>query len=58
MIVNQEREEKAKIPVYLGLDEFKIVEKMGECVNLAESILLVVDPGPSPGELFQTSTAQ
>jgi len=32
IIVNQEREEKLKMPVYAGLEDFKITNKMGECV--------------------------
>jgi hypothetical protein len=30
MIVNEEREEKSKMPVYAGLENFNLVEKMGE----------------------------
>ena len=33
-IVKQEREQKEQMPTYKGLENFKIVEKMGESVTL------------------------
>lgn len=30
MIVNEEREAKSKMPVYPGLENFKLLDKMGE----------------------------
>lgn len=33
MIVKEEREAKNKLPVYKGLERFKLVEKMGESVS-------------------------
>jgi hypothetical protein len=32
LIVNEERQEKSKMPVYKGLEKFKLLDKMGECV--------------------------
>ena len=32
MIVNEEREQKSKMPTYKGLEKYKLLEKMGECV--------------------------
>lgn len=32
IIVNEEREAKTKMPHYKGLENFKLIEKMGECV--------------------------
>lgn len=32
MIVSEERQAKNKMPVYKGLEDFELVEKMGECV--------------------------
>lgn len=31
-LVNEEREAKAKMPTYKGLENFKLLEKMGESV--------------------------
>jgi hypothetical protein len=33
MIVQEEREAKLKMPIYRGLENFNILEKMGECVD-------------------------
>jgi serine/threonine-protein kinase RCK2 len=30
-IVREEREAQGKVPVYKGLEHFKLVQKMGEC---------------------------
>lgn len=35
MIVNEERESKSKMPNHIGLEKFKLVEKMGEFVMLS-----------------------
>lgn len=35
MIVNEEREARNYIPSYKGLETFKLLEKMGECVGFA-----------------------
>lgn len=32
MIVSEEREAKTKMPTYVGLENFKLLDKMGECV--------------------------
>lgn len=32
-IVQEENENKAKLPVYRGMEQFKLIEKMGECVQ-------------------------
>lgn len=34
MIVNEEREASAKMPTYKGLENFKLLEKMGESVHI------------------------
>jgi hypothetical protein len=51
-IVRQEREAKEQMPVYKGLENFKIVEKMGE------SVVLLISPrhrcSSSTVALFQT----
>lgn len=33
--MQEEREAKEKMPTYKGLEQYKLVEKMGECVLLA-----------------------
>jgi len=38
IIVNEEREAKTKMPHYRGLENFKLIEKMGECVEISHSI--------------------
>lgn len=44
LIVKEEREAKAQMPSYKGLEDFKIVEKMGECVQLYNSyFVLLID---------------
>jgi serine/threonine-protein kinase RCK2 len=40
MIVNEEREAKDKIPIYKGLEAFKLVEKMGESVYSSLRLLI------------------
>jgi hypothetical protein len=32
MIVQEEREAKGKLPTYKGLENFRLLDKMGECV--------------------------
>jgi hypothetical protein len=39
MIVGEEREAKAKMPTYVGLENFKLLDKMGECV-LSHKLLI------------------
>jgi hypothetical protein len=34
IIVDEERETSAKLPSYKGLENFKLLEKMGECVSI------------------------
>ena len=43
MIVNEEREQKSKMPTYKGLEKYKLLEKMGECVPSPSRYLFPAD---------------
>lgn len=54
MIVNEERDTKAKMPTYKGLEGFKLIDKMGEYVL---SLPYLIDPPhPSLAAHSQTCT--
>ena len=42
LIVQEENEAKSKMPTYKGLEKYKLLEKMGECVHLDISSSLSV----------------
>lgn len=42
IIVNEEREARVKMPVYKGLENFKLLEKMGEYVYLFISSFVII----------------
>jgi len=58
IIVNEEREAKAKMPSYPGLDNFKLVEKMGECVPSCLTHPLQSHPILHPAVPFPKCTRQ
>lgn len=47
IIVDEERQAHSKMPRYQGLDNFELIDKMGELVDINPSFVLFFSPGSS-----------